>query len=565
MKNQNDSVAEKPNNITIDAADGSSCARLADQPDASLGYSGSREQRAASDMSALTGTTAREGDDEEGLYEGVDEVTRLLQQLVSSITSLQGSFGRHACSFMSSPCCKPQGRIRDIFPMCRIQGCIDFTWPPDWSDARRTAVIDFGNLSLSGLSFLYGDAQLATAGPPTSLQLTVQRCLLEKLVIFTKRLDAHEGCLSCQEAFASLVGRASLNKYPPLDADRVDLLDACGTMDPNACLAPEEAAIVCDAERMFPNGVGEVSRAVTFRGGPRSEYINLLQRQLRARKVGLVKQANAIGGTFAVGKKALGRQREVWDGSELSQAAVPPPKPPLQADPASLVHMECSQDRPLWLSQRDAEVWFDQLKLPVQLSPYMGRPRVAVKELLQIGFGRSEIQSYLLNNEEFSNECMLIPVNLTWAMGFSWSSFIAQSTMVESCCSAGFPRECFLKEAGELPSPLVAHVCGNLAVATDDVSHFLRASKVQVKALDLPPLALLDHSWQAKGIRPQQRKSCDLKLNGTVLGIDFVHGTHLSPNLQGLVAVLCAGVDLFRSKVASPPGNPFIPGEDSMV
>ena len=124
--------------------------------------------------------------------------------------------------------------------------------------------------------------------------------------------------------------------------------------------------------------------------------------------------------------------------------------------------------------------------------------------------------------------------------------------MVRSCCWAGFPRECFLTEADRLPPPLIASVCGALAVNTDDVSHFGRASAPEVKRMDLPPLALLDQGWTEQGIRAQTRKQCDLVSTGTVLGVDLFEGTQLTPALEGLVLTLLAATDLFNHRQATP-------------
>ena len=237
----------------------------------------------------------------------------------------------------------------------------------------------------------------------------------------------------------------------PLCADQVDVLDKCGSVDPMAYIPKEIASVISQPDSMFPLGVTDIKGPAPLRRENRDGYVRLLVRQLRSSKVGLVAEANASGGTFAVGKNSTGRQREVWEGSVM-EAALVPPKPPLLADPARLIHFECSHGRPLWLSKRDAEVWFDQLKLPQALSSYMGRPSVTVKEPLHAGMSTDAIQAYAVDDTiELTNDAKVTPVNLTWAMGFSWSSFIAQSVMTGSCCLAGFPRDCFLTEADRLP------------------------------------------------------------------------------------------------------------------
>jgi hypothetical protein len=204
------------------------------------------------------------------------------------------------------------------------------------------------------------------------------------------------------------------------------------------------------------------------------------------------------------------------------------------------------------MSQRDAEVWFDQLSLPRCLCPFMGRPQVAMEELRNAGMPSDEIASYIMDTSSVCHATQFTPVNLTWAMGFSWSSFVAQSTMVHSCQAAGFPRECFLTEGHRLPPPLVATVCGALAVNTDDVTHFQRGSKSEIRSLEVPPLALLDQAWADQGIRGQNKKSMDLCRNGTALGVDLVDGVSLAPNLQGFADTLLGGVDLLRHRRASP-------------
>ena len=281
-----------------------------------------------------------------------------------------------------------------------------------------------------------------------------------------------------------------------------------------------------------------------------------MKRQLDSGKVALAFRARASGTTFAVGKKETGRLREVWNGDEISDLATRPPKPPLLADPAGLIHLECSEKQPLWMSRRDAKVWFDQLRCPTSLSYYMGRPPVNVGELIGLGMTSDSIVARIIDIDDgvinLATDTVLTPVNATWAMGFSWSSYVAQSTMVRSCLAAGFPEHVFLTEAHQLPPPFVTSVCGSLAVNTDDITHFLRASVVAKRAIDIPPLAFLDEAWRVQGIEHQHRKSCDLIRDGTVLGIDLVEGTSLAPKLSGFIDILRAGADVISRGTASP-------------
>ena len=253
------------------------------------------------------------GDNEDGLQEGTDDITKLLCDLARSITDLAGDFGNFARRFVRSEPCRTVGRRRCLFLTCRIPADLDFKWPFSWSNARQSAALCLGNLALAALSYLYDDKSSPVIGPPTQLLRTVHLRIISKVALFVDKLETYTGSLCHDAAFASLVGRGTTDKYPKLVADQVDLLSTCGGVDPLACLSDEMASVVNDPLKMFPSGIKQVARAATFRGGSREQYLLLLKRQLDVGKVGLVARAFASGGTFAVGKKPTGRQREVWD------------------------------------------------------------------------------------------------------------------------------------------------------------------------------------------------------------------------------------------------------------
>ena len=75
-------------------------------------------------------------------------------------------------------------------------------------------------------------------------------------------------------------------------------------------------------------------------------------------------------------------QHEVWNGAKLSVLALRPPKPPFLACPAALTGLEADDGRRVFASVRGGKSFFDQLRLPAQLSLAMCRPAVTVKELL---------------------------------------------------------------------------------------------------------------------------------------------------------------------------------------
>jgi hypothetical protein len=161
----------------------------------------------------------------------------------------------------------------------------------------------------------------------------------------------------------------------------------------------------------------------------------------------------AKGSVFAAGKTGKDRLREIWDGGRLSAEARPPPKPPWLISPTSLAHLEATPTRPIWLSKKDGSCFFDQLMLPAQLCNFMGRPEVRVDELIGVeAMTLEEILSHLPDAERENVPVTVTLVNRTWAMGFAWSSFVAQSVMTGCCLQTGIDSDCFLADEKKHPA-----------------------------------------------------------------------------------------------------------------
>ena len=63
---------------------------------------------------------------------------------------------------------------------------------------------------------------------------------------------------------------------------------------------------------------------------------------------------------------------------------------------------------------------------------------------------------------------MLYPVSNVFPMGFSWSSYVAQETLLGRCAAAGLEESMILAE--DAPAP--CDVSEAFALATDDIMHF---------------------------------------------------------------------------------------------
>ena len=108
-------------------------------------------------------------------------------------------------------------------------------------------------------------------------------------------------------------------------------------------------------------------------------------------------------------------------------------------------------------------------------------------------------------------------------MGFGWSSYVAQSTMVSSCLQAGFQEEAFLSDE-RLMLPSSTQV---LAVATDDVNLFETMSVDERSRLDVPALSKLGSVWASLNLEGQSDKALDGVGDAKVLGVELVAGTRL--------------------------------------
>ena len=174
-----------------------------------------------------------------------------------------------------------------------------------------------------------------------------------------------------------------------------------------------------------------------------AEYARLVVRQLRCHKVDLALSVEAWASVFPVAK-STGAQRDAWNGANLSSVAATPPPPPHLAHPTALVDMEALDGARIRVSKRDAKCYFDQLSLPPQMRRWFGRPSLKLGDILKcIDMTKDELASYLPRGARAADNLVLWPVCTSWPMGFAWSSFIAQSKLLQCCTSAGLrPNAC---------------------------------------------------------------------------------------------------------------------------
>ena len=120
-----------------------------------------------------------------------------------------------------------------------------------------------------------------------------------------------------------------------------------------------------------------------------------------------------------------------------------------------------------------------------------------------VGATEQELRGYLADGG-CPADAVVHPCGTTWAMGFSWSSFVAQSTLLHCCRRAGLTDKHMLADDLLPPRGRVAH-----ALATDDAMVFARGS---AQAGDRA-VRRLDEAVAAAGIQPHLEKNVDAEMS----------------------------------------------------
>ena len=458
------------------------------------------------------------------------------------------SVGCHAdCHGTSSG----DARQRDIFPLPRVPSTVDCAHLEFLEVAPSdvgSVVVGFANLCVVGLNYLAGYASPRAAFGRCAPQRKAQAMCIHKAVRFIARLERCERPLTAAAAWTNMVGDAAADAAKKegarLVAERCDLLDDSARVDPTDALGAEDAAIVGDPGALFEKVTRGDASGAYVGARDRAEYAKLVLRQLRCNKVSLRWQVSGWASVFAV-NKGSGGQREVWNGSRISAAALRPPRPPHIATPVVFGDIELESGQRLRLSKRDARCYFDQLRLPSALRGWFGRPPLTKHDFVRwTDVTEDELESYLHGISRMPGSTRCWPVSNCWPMGFSWSSFIAQSKLLLCCRRAGLGDSRML--ADDLPFPRESGV--TFALATDDVMVFT----IGPASVATPWLRRLDSSIAKAGIEAHHGKNVDGELNETAVGVDLVDGERFAPHGPKLAKVLGGTLYFVREGLASP-------------
>jgi site-specific DNA-cytosine methylase len=483
-------------------------------------------------------------------------VTAMMRVWSTTILQSSTSFGLFAREFTAGSVATLTSRCRDVLPLPVLtHACVGFH---PFSIADEIA-IRLLNITCAGLNWLFfgcGSAPIPRSS--TNLHRSVFRRLVCKLECALSELRDTARAPMIAGSFRKLTSTTA-DKFPCLRADDVDVLDSAGQLDPMSFMPAQVSSVLQSPDLLFPKGVDHIPSYLASREPHHGDRVTLTIRMLRAGKLALMKNARASADTFVVGKRDSAKLRDIWNGGRITDAAIHSLKPPLQANPAALANLEASDDRPQTLTCRDGKIFFDQLRIPSSLQPFFGRPRIAIEHLRSPppcesgavaaeGLSEAELDLMVADGCLDDTDVHVTPVSATWPMGFGWSSYVAQSTMVAACLRAGFREEEIMSsERLLLPESEVS-----VAIATDDVNLFKRLSPAELASSSGSPLGCLDAEWVRMGLQGHPGKALDLVRDGRVLGVNLREGVRLQCGGDKLWTLLESTLDLTCIHAASP-------------
>ena len=453
--------------------------------------------------------------------------TRSFDALVAftaAASALQGSLGKHAARLRGAVR-TGSAPPRDILPLPPVL-VSDLDHRCDLPPPLRQVLLAYANVSIAALNSLGSCSASAPVLPASKVQRVALTNVVSKVANMWDRLmTLSDVDLEPAGAIWQLVSDPAVR---PLNASLIDTPDVAAQCDPMPHLDEETRARILAPTGVFSSAPTRLLRFPGISGSERRQYIALVVVQLRAGKLALSSRILAGASVFGRVKSDGKRMREIWNGSLVSQAATRPPPPPDPVPPSCFAYQEVEPGQRLRASKRDAKCWFDQLKLPDHLQLYMGRPRVRRAELLAAGMTPAELTSVCRRPGDQHADAWY-PVAQVWGMGFSWSSTVAQQTLLSVCREAGLGSSVILSPERAVPAS--THL--QFGVATDDALIFSTVPGASVRAAER-----LDHEFRRAGVVRNEAKDVNDALNATCVGVDLVDGRMWNAPPQRILAAI---------------------------
>ena len=407
------------------------------------------------------------------------------------------------------------GRQRDLFPLPLVSSVMiaELTGGAHESVNGAQRYIDAVVVGLNMLHGVHADNIRCTR--PTVAQLESHGIIVAAALDLHKRLRdsisdrRNEGWESFEQAGST----------PPLAlvADAVSVPSCAATCDPRELIQGPLLLAIEDCTRIFPCPTPGLERFSGFFSGTRGEYVSITIRQLRAGVLRLAASCRGGGTVFPVGKSDGNSQRLVWNGTRASLAASRPPLPRHLADPSVFGTLHLGEDAILRVTKRDCRTWFDQLTVADSIGDFFGRPKVSRAELIKEGFSDSEIAA--AGGDTCSSS--FVPCSRVWPMGFSWSSCVAQETLLSICSRSNLDTDRVLS----VDAPLPADLSLVFAVATDDLMIFSDGPVGTTTAA----ARKVESTMGKHGIIKAPEKDVNDVVSATCVGVDLLDGHKWSP------------------------------------
>ena len=148
------------------------------------------------------------------------------------------------------------------------------------------------------------------------------------------------------------------------------------------------------------------------------------------------------------------------------------------------------------------------------------------------------MRRHLVGPKRVGMQSFLYPRSRVWPMGFSWSSFIAQSKMLDVCRTAGLGEDRMLALDLRTPDDVSEAFC----LAADDVIHFCKEAEVGRERM-----RRLDRAFACHGVQKHEQKDIDQVLSGKAIGVELGGGLFLAPASANLGTLLMAIAGLTTS------------------
>ena len=138
------------------------------------------------------------------------------------------------------------------------------------------------------------------------------------------------------------------------------------------------------------------------------------------------------------------------------------------------------------------------------------------------------------------------PCSNVWGMGFAWSSFVAQESLLEVCRRAGLGAKQALAPDNDVPESTALM----FSLATDDVMIFSSAGEGGTTA----PTLRVEAEMLAAGIAKHPAKDEDDVLNAVCVGVELIDGLYWWPPAERMWLLMRTIVWLCEQRRGSPAG-----------